>query len=324
MLKKNKILVLGGSGFIGTNLLRKLKASGYQNLTATRFSKKNFFKIKTVKYEKINAHDNKQLDKVTKDKDVIFILSANSSGAAVMEKNPLVHLNPNLRMNMNILESAYRSNVKKIIFISSNTVYPNSNKKMSERDVNYTFFHKYHIVGWMKTFSEILCEIYAKKIKKPFKSVIIIRPSNLYGPYDKFSYKKSKVVAATIRKFEENKNKINVWGDGQDIKDFMYIDDFCDALLMISKKSPKFELVNICSGKSIKLKKIINYCAKIYKFHKKNIDYDISKPSMIPKRFMSNNKLKKNYNYKSKIDIYEGLRNTINWYKKNKKIYNNY
>jgi GDP-L-fucose synthase len=324
MHKKNKILVLGGSGFIGTNLLIKLKDLGYQNLTATSFIKKNFYKVKKVKYLKVNAHYDSQLEKVIKGKDVIFILSANSSGAAVMEKNPLVHLNPNIRMNMNILECAYKHNIKKVVFVSSNTVYPDSERKMNENDVNYNFFHKYHIVGWMKVFSEKLCEIYANKIKNPLQSVIIVRPSNLYGPYDKFSYKKSKVIAATIRKFEENKKSITVWGDGSDIKDFLYIKDFCDALIKVSKTNPKFEVVNICSGKSISLKKVINFCANIYKFKQKDIHYDVSKPNMIPKRYMSNHKMKTKYKFKVKTDILDGLKETVKWYRKNNTIYNNY
>lgn len=324
MLEKEKILVLGGSGFIGTNLLKKLKEKGFKNLYATSYSKKKFFKVNKVKYQKLNALNKKDVDNITKGKNILFILSANSSGAAVMEKEPLVHLNPNLRMNMNILESAYKNNIRKVIFVSSNTVYPNSNHKMKEKDVNYSFFHKYHIVGWMKTFSEVLCEIYAKKIKNPIKSIIVVRPSNLYGSFDKFSYQKSKVIAATIRKFEENKDVIKVWGDGEDIKDFIYIDDFCEALIKVSKTNPKFETINICSGKSIKLKKIINYCANIYKFDKRNIKYDTTMPSMIPKRYMSNLRLVRKYNFKEKFDIYNGLKNTIKWYKKNKKVYNNF
>lgn len=319
MLEKEKILVLGGSGFIGTNLLKKLKEKGFKNLYATSYSKKKFFKVNKVKYQKLNALNKKDVDNITKGKNVLFILSANSSGAAVMEKEPLVHLNPNLRMNMNILESAYKNNIRKVIFVSSNTVYPNSNHKMKEKDVNYSFFHKYHIVGWMKTFSEVLCEIYAKKIKNPIKSIVVVRPSNLYGSFDKFSYQKSKVIAATIRKFEENKDVIKVWGDGEDIKDFIYIDDFCEALIKVSKTNPKFETINICSGKSIKLKKIINYCANIYKFDKRNIKYDTTMPSMIPKRYMSNLRLVRKYNFKEKFDIYNGLKNTIKWYKKKQK-----
>ncbi len=324
MLKKEKILVLGGSGFIGTNLLIKLKKKGYSNLTATYYSKKKFHRVKNVNYIKIDALNIRHTEKVTQNKNIIFILSANSSGAAVIEKNPLVHLNPNIRMNMNILESAYKNKVKKVIFISSNTVYPDSKKKMKEKDINYTFFFKYHIVGWMKAFSETLCEIYANKIQKPFKNMIIVRPGNLYGPFDKFSYKKSKVIAATIRKFEENKKKVVVWGNGRDIKDFMYIEDFCEALIKISKTKLNFEIINICSGNSIELRKIINYCSDIFKFNKKNIFYDVSKPNMIPTRYMSNQKLKIQYKFKMNTNILEGLKKTISWYKKNKKIYNNY
>ena len=89
--------------------------------------------------------------------------AANSSGAAVIEKTPLVLLTSNMRMNLNMFEAAYSHRVSKFIFISSNTVYPVSNRAMKENDANFNFFEKYFIVGWMKSFSEILGEIYSKK-----------------------------------------------------------------------------------------------------------------------------------------------------------------
>ena len=90
----------------------------------------------------------------------------------------------------------------------------------------------------MKQFSELMCKMYSQKIKKPMET-LIIRPGNLYGPFDKFTLKESKVIAALIRRSLEKENPFNVWGDGSDIKDFLYIDDFIEGMLMACLKRDK-------------------------------------------------------------------------------------
>ena len=162
-MKKN-LLVTGGSGFIGINLLKELSKLKKYKITATYFKAKNFYKVNQVNYVKTDLENLRNCLKICKNMDIIVMCAANSSGAAVMEKTPLVHLTPNVRMNLNMLEAAYSQGVGKFIFISSNTVYPVSNFAMKETDAKFDFFEKYHVVGWMKRFSEIVCEIYSKKI----------------------------------------------------------------------------------------------------------------------------------------------------------------
>ena len=190
---------------------------------------------------------------------------------------------------------------------------------MREIDAKFDFFEKYHVVGWMKRFSEIVCEIYSKKIKNPMKT-IIVRPGNLYGPYDKFHPAKAKVIPSLIVKIVNRQNPINVWGNGKDLKDFLYIDDFCRALIKIINLNTDFNTFNIASGKSITIKDILKILMKIENLRNTRIFYDLSKPTMIPKRLISISKIKKQFAYKSLISMEEGLKRTLNWYKE-KKIY---
>ena len=126
--------------------------------------------------------------------------AAVSSGAMIIQNNPMFHVNDNIIMNQNILKASAKNKVKKFVFLSSNTVYPVGKKPMKENDMNYDLFYKYFNVGWMKIFSEKLCEMYKSKM-----IINIIRPANLYGPYDKFDPTRSKVIPALIRKFERQK-----------------------------------------------------------------------------------------------------------------------
>ena len=296
---------------MGINLINRLNKKKTK-IFATHFSQKKFKKFKNVNYFRGDLRKNNFCKKITQGKDTVYMCAAVSSGAKIMQENPMIHVNDNIIMNMNILKAASENKVKKFIFISSNTVYPVSKKKMHENDLNYNLFHKYFNVGWMKIFSEKLCEMY-----KSSMTIIIVRPSNLYGPFDKFDKLKSKVIPTLIRKFENDKI-VEIWGDGKDYKDFLYIDDFIDGLISTVKKVNKFSIINISLGKSISLNLIINFLIKFYKKNKNEIKYNELMPSMIPFRKIDNKKFLKLNNFKFKDSIYSGLRKTIKWYKKTK------
>ena len=306
---KKKIIIIGGSGFIGTNILKKIdKKKNY--VFSTFFKSKKYKNVTGVKYYKGNLKNINFCRKVTKSIDTVIMCAAVSSGAMVMQTNPMFHVDDNIIMNTNILKASSENKVKKFIFISSNTVYPVSLKAMSEKDVNYLLFDKYFNVGWMKIFSEKMCQMYKNKM-----NILVIRPGNIFGPNDKFDVVKSKVIPSLIRKFETKKT-IEIWGDGKDIKDFIYIEDFVTILLKLINKPFNFIILNVASGKSISLKKIIDFLSKVYNKKKQNIVYDPSKPTMIPVRRVDIRKLKRFIKFKPKFTLEKGLLKTIKWYQK--------
>ena len=306
---KNKIIIIGGSGFIGTNILKKIDKKK-NHIFSTFFKNKEYYKISGVKYFKGNLKNLNFCREITKSMDIVIMSAAVSSGAMVMQKNPMFHVDDNIIMNLNILKASSENNVKKFIFISSNTVYPLSIKAMTEKDVDYLLFDKYFNVGWMKIFSEKICQMYKDKI-----NILIIRPGNIFGPNDKFDLVRSKVIPSLIRKFETKKT-VEIWGDGKDIKDFIYIDDFVSIVLKLINKPFKFMILNVASGQSISLKKIIKFLSKIYNKKKQNIKYDPTKPTMIPIRRVNIGKLKKIIKFKLKFTLEKGLLETIKWYKR--------
>lgn len=312
------ILVTGGSGFVGINLLKKLSLNKNVSLFSNYYSKLNFKKIADVKYVNSNLENIDECKKICKNMNIVIMCAANSSGAAIMEKTPLVHLNPNIRMNINMTEAAYEAGVSKFIFISSNTVYPHVDFAVKEGDATFDFFDKYYVVGWMKRFSEIIMEIYSNKIKLNKMTTIIVRPGNLYGPFDKFDPEKSKVIPSLIKKVVERQNPLQVWGDGNDIKDFLYIDDFVDALENVINKINSHEIFNIAYGKGITIKELLSLILKIEDCNNLKITFDSSMPSMIPKRLINIDKAQKILNFFPKVSLEEGLFKTISWYKSNK------
>ena len=311
--KDKNILVAGSSGFIGTHLTKKLSELG-ANIIGTYLNHKYTPKLPKVKYLRADFTNYQDCLKVTKNIDYVFMVAANTSGAAVIDKTPLAHLTPNVVMNSQILAAAYENNISKFCFISSNTVYPVTDFPVAEDDVNYQFFSKYFIVGWMKLFSEKMNQMYAKHIKKPMKT-LVIRPGNLYGPNDKFTWNESKVIAALIRKSIERQDPLSVWGDGNDLKDFLYIDDFILGLLQAFETIDDFQAINIASSIPVTIKEVLKEILEQDKNNSANIKYDSSKPTMIPKRLINTDKIREKCNWEPKFSLREGLKLTISWYK---------
>ncbi len=308
-----KVLVAGASGFIGKNLVLKLNKMG-ASVKGSYLNNKPNLDLENVEFINCDFTSSADCLLATKDIDYVFMCSANSSGALVMEKTPLAHLTPNVIMNALILEASYINKVKKFCFISSNTVYPVTDDAVKEDDAKYEFFEKYFIVGWMKQFSELMCNMYSQKIKTPMDT-LIIRPGNLYGPFDKFTWKESKVIAALIRRSIEKQNPFKVWGDGSDIKDFLYIDDFIEGMLVAFSLLKSNEIINIASGKPISIKEIIYKVLDISDHSKAQVEFDKTKPTMIPKRLIDISKMTNKTQWSPKTSIEDGLSNTINWYR---------
>ena len=306
------VLVAGATGFVGSHLTDRLVSLG-ANVTGT-YHKTNFtVKNKKATYIEVDLENARDCELATRNIDFVFMCAANSSGAEVMTKTPLVHLTPNVIMNSQMLAASYANEVKKFCFISSNTVYPLTDFAVAEDDVTGEFFDKYFIVGWMKRFSELMCEMYSEKISNPM-STLIIRPGNLYGPRDKFKKKESKVIAALIRRASENENPFEVWGDGEDIKDFLYIDDFIEALIETFEKSAHFDIYNIASGIPVTIKEVLRNIIQISGNQNTEVKFDTSKPTMIPIRMIDITKIKNEIGWKPKTSIYDGLKQTFDWY----------
>jgi GDP-L-fucose synthase len=307
-----RVLVAGSAGFVGSHLTEKLVELGAE-VRGTYHNNYPNPRIAGVEYIKSDLENTLDCDTATKNIDYVFMCAANSSGAEVMTKTPLVHLTPNVIMNSQMLAASYANEIKKFCFISSNTVYPLTDFAVSENDVTGEFFEKYFIVGWMKRFSEIMCEMYSKKISKPMPT-LIIRPGNLYGPRDKYKKSESKVIAALIRRAFEKENPFEVWGDGQDIKDFLYISDFIEAILSVFAKSGDFDIFNIASGVPISIKDILDQLMKMSGNESTEIHFDKSKPTMIPIRMIDIARINNATGWSPKINMVEGLKKTFDWY----------
>lgn len=315
MFNGKNVLVAGGTGFVGANILLRMLSLG-ANVRATLHRKAPVILNDRIDYIKADLLRMEDCKKCVQDMDYVFMCAANTSGAAVMASTPLVHVTPNIIMNAQMLEAAYFAKVKKFIWLSSNAAYPpTDDRPVSEEEMfSGDPYDTYFGVGWMKRYTEILCRLYSEKLKNPLKTVVL-RPSNIYGPYDDFEFATSHMMAATIRKVMERQNPIKVWGTGDDVRDLIYIDDFIDAMVLAAEKIEKFDPVNIGYGRGYSIKEILKMCLEIEGFNDAVVEYDSSKPSMIPVRLISTEKAEKLLGFKARYSLEEGIKRTINWFR---------
>ena len=313
MFSKAKILVTGGAGFVGVNLIKRLLDEG-ANIRATLHNKKAVLNDNRIEYFSGDLRLEKDCQKAVSDIDYVFMCAANTSGAKIMATTPLVHLTPNILMNMQMLQAAYAAGVKKFLFISTNTVYPLTDFPVKESDVTNEFYESYHVVAWMKRFTEIVCDMYSSRIKEPMKTVVV-RPGNLYGPFDKFDWEKSKVIPAIMRRAIEKHDPFEVWGDGMDLKDFLYIDDLVDGLILAMEKLEEFEPINIASGVPVTIRDVLSEILKSADYEDADVQYDSSKPTMIPKRMIDISLAQEKLGFKPKVSLEDGIQRTVDWYR---------
>ncbi len=315
-----KCLVLGGSGFIGSNLALKLANLGAQ-VTVTYLSNKPDNMNNLIPAVRCDATQAEDLSEALKGMEYVFIASAITSGAAVMRNTPFVHLSDNMVMNTRILEACDRAMVSRVLFISSSTVYPNIPDIMTEDIEAGDFFPTYEIVATMKVASEKFALLYAAHSKNQMETVIV-RPSNAYGPQDDFNPETSKVLPALVRKFSEKSLPVEVWGDGTDIKDFVYIDDLIEGLVRAMAFGQNGKIYNIGSGQDSTVRGAVEILAKRCNISLQSIIYLTDVPSMIPVRRISIQKSKKELAYSPKIGLAEGLTRTLEWFQTNSAISN--
>lgn len=313
--KEKRVLIAGGSGFVGANLINKLLSLG-ANVRATIHKKQPVIIDERIEYVKCDLLEMGDCRKVVRGMDYVFMCAANTSGAAVIASNPLVHVTPNIIMNAQMLEASYIERVRKFVWLSSNAAYPPTGNRPVREDEMFDGdpYETYYGVGWMKRYTEILCRMYSQKLKNPMVTVVI-RPSNIYGPLDDYDFATSHVMAAMIRKVAERHNPIIMWGDGYDIRDLIYIDDFIDAVILAAEKVNTYDPINIGAGIGYRLIDILQMILKTDNYNDAVIKYDTSKPSMIPVRLIDIAKAEKSIGFRPRIDLKEGIRKTLQWYR---------
>jgi GDP-L-fucose synthase len=309
MNKNIKVYIAGHNGLVGSAIIRRLKKEGYNNLIYRA-------------HKELDLINQKEVDNFfyRERPEWVFLGAAKVGGIMANIKNPSEFLYENLMIECNVLESAHRYNVKKLLFLGSSCIFP--------RECSQPMKEECLLDGKLEPTNEgyalakiagiKLCEYYNKQYNNNFISLV---PSNVYGIGDNFDLNNSHVMAALIRKFHEVKvNKlpfIKVWGTGKAKREFLFVDDLADACLYFMEKYKAKELpsfINIGTGEDITIKKLAELIKDI-EGYKGEIIWDTSKPNGMPRKVVDVT-ISYKLGWQAKTSLGEGIKRTYIWFLK--------
>ena len=311
MNKTSKIFVAGHCGMIGSALVRKLKAEGYDNL---------LLKTKT-ELDLRNQNDVQHFFKQEKP-EYVFLSAAKVGGISYNNSVPAEFIYDNIQIQNNVIHNSYLNDVKKLLFLGSACIYP----KITPQPIK----EEYLLTSTLEPTNEAyaiakiaglkMCEYYTKQYGF---NTISLMPTNLYGINDNFNLEQCHVIAAIIRKFLNAKDKgessITCFGDGSPTREFLYCDDLADACVFLMNNYDSPEIINVGSDGEVTIKELVETIKEKVNFEG-DIIWDTSKPNGTPLRKLSYDKIK-SLGWQAKINLEIGLTKTISWYLENRKTY---
>jgi len=301
-----KIFVAGHNGMVGSAIVRKLTELGYTNII-------------TINRSKCNLTDQSEVDNFfNKQKpEYVFIAAAKVGGIKANNEMKGDFIYENLMIQSNIIKSSKDYNVKKLIFLGSSCIYP----KMSPQPIK----EEYLLTGSLEPTNDAyaIAKIAGIKMCQSFNqqygtNFISLMPTNLYGPNDNYDLNNSHVLPAMIRKFHEakleGKDKVEIWGTGTPMREFLYVDDLADACVYLIKNYNGSEVVNIGTGVDITIKDLALTIKEVVNFEG-DIYFNTDMPDGTPRKLLDVSKLK-NLGWEYKTTLREGIEKTYKDYVK--------
>ena len=307
-----KVLVTGGTGMIGRYLVPKLLAKGNKVFIASLDGEELCPKGAIFKKLDLRNFDN-CLD-VCKGQDLVFNLVGVKGSPKMCKERPASFYVPTIMFSINMMEAARQAKVERYMFTSSIGVYHPA-EIFNEDDVWSSFpSENDRIPGWAKRVGELQAEAY--EIQYKWDKISIVRPANVYGPYDNFDPENAMVIPSLINRASSGERPLNVWGDGSPIRDFIYSKDVASGMMKVMEAGYN-KPINLGSGTGVTIKEIAETIANLMP-DKCEIIWDTSKPSGDIKRLMNTERAESLGIY-AKTNLNQGIKETIDWYNANYK-----
>lgn len=305
------VLVTGGTGLIGQPLCAMLVKAGAK-VTVASLDDAARAPANTT-FEKLDLRNFDNCMKVAQGKDIVFHLAGVKGSPRMTAERPASFFVPTLTFSINMMEAARRSGVERYLFTSSVGVYQPADV-FKEEDVWSTFpSPNDRFAGWAKRMCELQAEAY--KIEYGWDKISIVRPANVYGPFDNFDPANAMVIPSLIHRALTEEGALTVWGDGSPIRDFIHAKDVARGMMLAVEKGIN-EPINLGSGSGITIKQVAEAVAKATG---KEIIWDTTKPKGDGKRLMDMTRAS-GYGFQCEVDLQDGINETIEWYKKNQDV----
>ena len=305
--KSEKIFVAGHRGLVGSALIRRLETEGFNNLPKRDRSQLDLGDERAV--QNFFAHEKPA---------VVIFAAAKVGGIKANNDYPVEFLLDNLRIQNNIISSAYETGVGKLLFLGSSCIYP----KFAPQPIPEAALLRGPLGRTNEAYAIAkiagikLCQSYAREYGANFTSAM---PTNLYGPNDNFDLETSHVLAALLRKAHEAKTsgarELIVWGSGEPRREFLHVDDLASACLFLLEHYDSPEIINVGCGKDISICELAELICDVVGFDGELV-WDATKPDGTPRKLLDVSKLH-NLGWRATIPLPDGIAQTYDWFLKN-------
>jgi GDP-L-fucose synthase len=298
------VLIAGASGLAGTAIARAYKAQGEEVIGVNS---------STLDLLDLDATRNFLAEKKP---SLVVDAAAKVGGIGANSAKPVEFLSDNLRIQSNLMQAAFESNVEKFVFLGSSCIYP--------RDCAQPIKEEYFMTGPLEETNSAyaIAKIAGIEMINSYRKEyglrwISLMPTNLYGPHDNFNLQNSHVLPALIRKFVEaqaaGQSEVTLWGSGSPLREFLHVDDLASAVLNASEKYDESLHLNVGTGNDISIKELAALIATMAGF-KGEIVWDSSKPDGTPRKVLDVSRIN-SLGWKPTITLEEGIQSTIKWFK---------
>ncbi len=304
-LTNKRITVTGGAGFLGAYVVTKLRESGCKNVFVPRSSDYDLVNNEAVKKLYVDAQP-----------DIVIHLAARVGGIGANRRNPGRFFYENLMMGVQMMEQGRLAGIEKFVAVGTICAYPKFAPVPFKEDDLWNGYPEETNAPYGLAKKMLLVQAQAYRQQYGFNAIHLL-PVNLYGPGGNFDPESSHVIPALIKKcvdaIKVGSKEIVVWGTGQPTREFIYVEDAAEAIVLATERYNKDEPVNIGSGVEISIKELVNLIAGLTGFGGQII-WDTSKPDGQPRRRLDISKAEAEFGFRTKTRFEEGLRKTIEWY----------
>ncbi len=311
--KGKKVLVTGGTGMIGISLVEMLIKLGAKVSIASLDDPSRAHPEAT--FNRVDLCNLNNCLEICEGKDIVFHLAGIKGSPKMTGQKPASFFVPTITFNTNMMHAAQKVGVEKYLYTSSIGVYSPA-EKFHEDDVWKSFpSENDRFAGWAKRMGELQAEAYA--IENGTKNISIVRPANVYGPFDNFDPENCMVIPALIKRALDGESPLNVWGDGSQVRDFIHSDDVARGMLKVVELG-ETRPINLGSGTGISIKQLVEIIIKNMP-NPPQVIWDTSKPSGDRVRIMDTTRAE-SIGIRPQTSFESGVAQVMDWYLKNKEI----
>jgi GDP-L-fucose synthase len=305
------VLVTGGSGFVGTHFVEALLEAGARVRVPVHLRP---MIVQDPRVEQVQADLTRPEDCLRVCGGVEFVVHAAGAVAAagVTATNPMSAITANLVLTARVLEGAWSAGVQRFLVFGSSTGYPATEHPVREDEMWIGPTHpSYFGYGWMRRYLERISEFAAAKSQM---GIALVRPTATYGRWDDFDPRTSHVIPALIRRAVAGEDPFEVWGTGNEVRDFLHVTDLVRGSLLVLAKHAVCDPVNIGYGRTVRIRDVVGAILRAAGREGARVVYDATKPTAIPVRMVDTSKARELLGFEPRVSLEDGLADTVRWY----------